>query len=367
MGAGHIWHHPISIFIVAEPMFSTAAMAAIGLAAARWAGRLMSAIRTHARREFIAGFDVKDFFGLQFAMAFFLAAWLPQEFEHYFIVTVPLLALTLASHWQEIPDRPQRERSLAGALLTLAALGTYVSFYEAYSREKNDGRIIHDVVVEKAAQYLEKATSPDDKIFVWGFSPWLYTYSHRRPAGRFVFTTYPIGFVPWFWQALDREPEHVVPGTMEQLLDDLDREKPAYVVDAGSIMMGRPMRAYQAALTWLQKGYCFDARFGSYDLYRRRPDSGTCASPDFPKQAATVDFFGAPLGVMTAIDIDLPTSRPLPAGDALKPVRFDYTTDVCIDRTPLWRARIPDRRTCNFDQNAIYDDPTLTFDERSSE
>lgn len=369
MGPGHTWHHPLYGEIAEGPLFAIGAAGVLALMATRWIRRIRLVGRSHSRADFLAGFDLRDYFELHFALAFLLAAWLPQEFQHYFIVPFPFLALVAACHVHQLRrSMKRREKVTKGLVLGITVLGTYASVALAYVREKDDGRVIHDAVLEKTAEYLEKQTTPNDKIFVWGFSPWLYTYSHRRPAGRFVFTTYPIGFVPWFWQAIDRERDHVVPGTMDQLLGDLDREKPAYVVDAGSVMMGRPMRAYAPSLLWLRKNYCFDARFGSYDLYKRRPASGLCPFGDvFPKQPQTVDFWGNPLLVFTTMDLDFPVARRLPPGNPKNPRRFDFTTDVCIDPTEKWRPFVPDHLTCNLDESEIYDNPVLMLEEPKAE
>ena len=42
--------------------------------------------------------DVRDYLGLQYLVAFALAASLPQMFQHYFMIVMPYLALTLAAY-----------------------------------------------------------------------------------------------------------------------------------------------------------------------------------------------------------------------------------------------------------------------------
>ena len=149
--------------------------------------------------------------------------------------------------------------------------------------EKVDGRVAHDRTVDDVSKVITATTAPRDRIFVWGFSPWVYQYSHRRPAGRFVFETYVTGFVPWFWEKLSVERARVVPGSVEVLLGDLDREKPTVVVDAGSIMPGKAHAGVRPLLAaWLRANYCFDVRIGAFDVYRRKaPGIADCVYPWF--------------------------------------------------------------------------------------
>jgi hypothetical protein len=81
---------------------------------------------------------------------------------------------------------------------------------------------------------------------------------------------------------------------VEALLGDLDRENPALVVDAGSVMMGRPMRAYEKPNAWLHAHYCFEVRIGALDVYRRKNGADACPTP-FPYPHVPVDWNGRPL------------------------------------------------------------------------
>ena len=129
------------------------------------------------------------------------------------------------------------------------------------------------------------------------------------------------GFVPWFWDDLEVEAARVVPGSMDALIDDLEREKPAVVVDAGSIMMARPLRMYAKPLAWLEQSYCFDVRVGALDVYRRKPDGATCATP-YPRPFEPVDWNGRVLPIPIPRTLDFDAARALPRGNYLKPVYF---------------------------------------------
>jgi 4-amino-4-deoxy-L-arabinose transferase-like glycosyltransferase len=318
---GGRWSLPVDV-LQRYPCFLLGTGAVVALTAARWSARASLAIRSRRLRALAVGFGKHDYIAMEFVFAFATAAVLPQFFEHYYLVPIPFLALALASVPPLAARLPRLEPYVRWSILGAAAVFVVGAVQTPWVREKPDGRVAHGPNVEQVGLYIAQHTAAEDRVFVWGFSPWLYEYSHRRPATRFVFTTYPIGFVPWFREALDIEPSRAVPGAMEELLDDLRRERPTYVVDAGSVAIARPMRAYTGPAALLRERYCFDVRIGSFDLYRIAPKEGTCDTPLFPRPADPVDHFDKPLSVEMPRVIDFDASYPLPTRMVGPPVRF---------------------------------------------
>lgn len=269
----------------------------------------------------VRGFGVRQYMALHFASALFTASAMYRFFPHYYLQAAPFMALCVG-----IVLRPLFRRSaLAGRAMVVAFMGCLLvgAGLGTYFGEKVDGRISHDRTVQDLSKVITATTKPEDKIFVWGFSPWIYEYSHRRPAGRYVFSTYVTGMVPWYWQKLDVERTRVVPGSMEALLGDLDREKPAVVVDAGSVMMARSMRLYEPSCKWLHENYCFELRIGALDLYRRKPANGECAVPVFPRPHPTVDYLSRAMGAVgTPVTVDFEQAERLPLGSYYRPIYF---------------------------------------------
>ena len=173
-----------------------------------------------------------------------------------------------------------------------------------------------------------------------GFSPWLYQYSHRRPAGRYVFETYVTGLVPWFWEKLGVERARIVPGSVDALLGDLDREKPAVVVDAGTIMLARPMRMYPRFSEWLHASYCFELRVGAFDVYKRKPEGTECEFPYYPRPFGAIDWNGRGLPLPMPKLADEELTRPLPHGNYFKPILVQGRADARrARRLPRQEAR----------------------------
>jgi hypothetical protein len=265
---------------------------------------------------------VTHFLALNFAAAVATAAGMYRFFPHYFLQALPFGALCAGSavtpllRSRRFGNAARRAGwALLGFLFFCGWLGTVFG-------EKVDGAVAHDRTVRDVSKLVEATTSPEDRVFVWGFSPWVYGYSHRRPAGRYVFETYVTGLVPWFWEKRSVERSRVVPGSVQALLGDLDREKPAVVVDAGSIMMARPIRAYAPFAQWLHADYCFDVRVGAFDVYRRKPPQSRCPVEYFPKPFAAIDWNGRGLPIPLPILADESLTRRLPNGNYFKPLWF---------------------------------------------
>jgi hypothetical protein len=305
-----------------EPSFFVLLTGLIALGAPWVSRRARAAWRDRSVWTLGRGFGFRQFLGLNLALALASGATMYRFFPHYFLQAWPFAALCAGAaaepfarsrRWQ-----PTWRRLSAGFL----GLVLFCGWQATVISEKVDGRVMHDRSVDEVSRLIAATTGPPDRIFVWGFSPWIYQYSHRRPAGRYVFETYVTGFVPWFWEKLSVERARIVPGSTEALLSDLDREKPVVVVDAGSVMLARPMRAYAPFAWWLHANYCFEVRIGAFDVYRRKPDAAACAYPWYPQPSVAVDWGGRRLWVPVPRVADEWLTRRLPPGDYYKPLWF---------------------------------------------
>ena len=294
----------------------------LAIAAPVVARRVRAACRERSAWALGRGFGTAHFLALNFAIALISAVAMYRFFSHYFLLAAPFAALcagaTSGSLARSIRWGPGVRR-IAWASLGLIL---FCGWLGSVAAEKVDGRVSYDRTVNDVSDYVAAITRPEDRIFVWGFSPWVYQFSHRRPAGRYVFETYVTGFVPWFWESLTVERARVVPGSPEALLGDLNREKPAVVVDAGSIMLARPMRMFASFASWLHANYCFVLRIGAFDVYSRKRGATECDYPYFPRPHAPIQWNGRSLPVLLPVLTDEALTRPLPQGNYFKAIWF---------------------------------------------
>ncbi len=150
----------------------------------------------------------------------------PRQWPHYFILCVPFFALGFALHFEDARDSSQKGTRLALAFLLsgLALVGVGRRLKEVTN--PNWGKSNHGGAICKAVADSSSAT---DSIFVWGFDGDLYVDCHRRPASRYVFTSMLAGVVPGEWRS--QRNEWVAPGTRAILKAELEREKPAVLLD----------------------------------------------------------------------------------------------------------------------------------------
>ncbi len=323
----HTTLEPLADHVKRMTSFVFVGVALLGASVAYAFQRTRAALRERSRHALLRGFGAERYLGAHALVATIAASSMYRFFPHYYLPALPFVALALAA-WiaRRVRTRLRRSDVLRVATAILVAGTVVAGGLQAYAYEKIDGQVTHGPIVKRVARYIEATTKPSATIFVWGFSPWLHEYSHRKAAGRYVFETYVTGFVPWFFDASPAtERARVVPGSLEALLGDLDREQPELVIDAGSVILARPMRAYAAAATWLHEHYCFELRISGYDVYRKMP-AGGCADATFPAVHAPVDFYGLPMQVPMPLLTDEAAARPLCPHDDDDPMWFPGTT-----------------------------------------
>ncbi|MEO7114059.1 MAG: glycosyltransferase family 39 protein, partial [Polyangiaceae bacterium] len=156
------------------------------------------ATRTDAFFALIRGFGPREYLACHLALALLSATAMYRFFPHYYLQAAPFMSLCVAGIVSRLANRRgDRGWSVRAVTVVFMCFVLFVSALACDFGERIDGRVSHDCTVTDVAKLITATTKPDDKIFVWGFSPWIYGYSHRRAAGRYVFETYVTGFVPW--------------------------------------------------------------------------------------------------------------------------------------------------------------------------
>jgi hypothetical protein len=113
---------------------------------------------------------------------------------------------------------------------------------------------IADIMIGRdhlAASKLMAAMSTEkEPVFVWGFAPQLYVLAQRRPATRFTFTALLSG------QTVEGRFIKTDPRLWDLLKADLEKERPALVLDASSLFLkDQPLEKYPEFRAWLMERY----------------------------------------------------------------------------------------------------------------
>lgn len=219
-----------------------------------------------------------SWFGVAQAVAAFGGALFTfRFFPHYFVEFFPFAAIIVgyvAAQPLDRVDADDRPGLVSAGTMVIGGIVMLVIANSALARNvrirRETDRWYQDPAADPIVRYVAERTTPDQTIFVWGFRAETYLSSHRFPGSRYVYTVYPAGVVPWFQATHEEEERRVVPGSREQLLEDLDHDQPELVIDAGRSMNGRYMYNYPMLRTYLDRKYCFMRYVDGEPVYRRR-------------------------------------------------------------------------------------------------
>lgn len=191
-----------------------------------------------------------------------------RDFDHYYWIAVPwfgllvgLLAEKSAPALREA-SRLQQLGYCASLLVPLVIFSEVAwsmrsSHLYGWAGQPRVMAALNDHDREPApCRLIREHTSPDDAIFIWGFRAELYVSCKRRPATRYVFTTFVAGYVPWNDRSTKEEEDALsVPGSRAILLAELEANKPPIIVDAFRSMGYRSITRYPEFATYLAFHY----------------------------------------------------------------------------------------------------------------
>lgn len=198
-----------------------------------------------------------------------------RDFDHYTIQAMPGLALACgwitarlianSAAW----SRPAR-RALLVALILVPASIAAVAVHRARHLNADDEPAI------KIGALIREATSPEDRIFVWGYAPELHLFAERLPNTRFVYAVFLTGLVPWTnLDPLKNTDYAIVPGAWDAFWSDFEARRPAIIVDTRSIRgFGKyPLRKQARLHSIVERDYAeLDAEVTSplgFGVYKR--------------------------------------------------------------------------------------------------
>jgi hypothetical protein len=190
-------------------------------------------------------------------------------YGHYFLMMLPALVVLggiAADRWLGEPMLARRWRLLAG-VTAAGAIGFLIAAMVYEGSTSTFWRPIPDYRL--AGDYVRQRTSPEDRVFVWGWFPALYLAADRCPSTRFVYTHVLAG---------EHGRSQNVPEGWQMLLDDLTREPPLYVLDTSpgnyTSFAGLSIDRYPRLAEFVHRGYQVEAEVEGIRIYRRRTELG---------------------------------------------------------------------------------------------
>ncbi|PYI59266.1 MAG: hypothetical protein DMC59_06210, partial [Verrucomicrobia bacterium] len=120
-------------------------------------------------------------------------------------------------------------------------------------------------------QRIVEETNPNDRIFVWGTSPQLYSFSGRRMATRFVSCTHLVGAYASRPREVRDRGQSVIPETWQMFQADWEAHPPALIIDMSTVdpfWSAHPMTRYPVLRACLPR-YRVEGVIDGETIYRR--------------------------------------------------------------------------------------------------
>ena len=182
-------------------------------------------------------------------------------FPRYYFQILPVVVLLAARGFAEM-----RGRRRVVALLLLIPLARFAPTYFLAARDAGWRDIAMDRDSRAAARMVREAAKPGDTLFVWGFRPEIYVYSHLPAATRFL-DSQPLTGVP-----ADRHLTQSTPVETEESRPrraELAASRPTFVVDGlGEYNRRLAVTEFGDLRAWMG-GYREVGRSAGSVIYRR--------------------------------------------------------------------------------------------------
>lgn len=201
------------------------------------------------------------------------AAWVGFRFyKGYFLPVAAPLCLLAAAPWGLLGARYRGPNWLRGvAAVVLAGLVVRQVYWIDHVRDSRS--YARDRGARTIAEHVAKHTDPNDQIWIWGWHLWgVYALADRMSASR-VYKSLGLITPPndntWRRPGTD---DYFVDGPAAQLLlDDLRRNRPAYIVLGSSV----PHHDFDELRKLLRREYRRDRRvkLGRVQFWQRRDDA----------------------------------------------------------------------------------------------
>lgn len=207
-------------------------------------------------------------------------------FFSYFLMALPPLSLLMLPGFLALLDgqRGRIPHQLAVSVaLTLLLCTAFAIVAIRWASITPNGRR-EQTAAQAVGTYIRSHSTPEDRIFVWGAAPEIYSFSHRVIGTRFVFCNYHTGKI-WGGHLTDVDAtdtdSHIIPRAWEQLMQDLQQHPPLFVVDSAAGRFDRfdrhPISRYPKLAALIGSRYDLVAVVSGVPIYRRH--HGDVAQP----------------------------------------------------------------------------------------
>lgn len=207
-------------------------------------------------------------------LAFALVAAFPgfRFYPHYFIQCYPPLVYLAYRGWENLTRIP-RLKKIGLALSCLGVLIPNLLLGKILRTETNKD---YDPVNQKVGEYIKKNSKEGDTVFIWGWGHGIYYFSGRGQGSRFMHSDPLSGRIsasdPTSY-GLKEAQSHTRPEYWDFFLQDMQRNKPLYVVDTSPANIHDygyfPLEAYPVLYKYLQGHYRLETTLDGVKIYRR--------------------------------------------------------------------------------------------------
>jgi 4-amino-4-deoxy-L-arabinose transferase-like glycosyltransferase len=184
-------------------------------------------------------------------------------FGHYYIQLIPPLAL-LAAGALSRGSRAWARRGVAFALMVGVLFSAAGYFFHPGVQEPN---------YQSVSRYLATTTNPDDPIYVWGSVPEIYWASGRRPATRFLTSSFMTGTYPGRPPA-DANTGADTAAAWEDFYADFTAHPPKYFVDTSPAKVRNaqyyPISDFPRLEHIVDTQYKYVVTIDGIDVYKRK-------------------------------------------------------------------------------------------------
>jgi len=230
--------------------------------------QVVETLRSFRRRRAVPNEQV---FLILWLILSYLAIFIGWRFPgHYHLAVLPPLSILAGQAFSRFVAEQRRSpqphwrwiRAGIIAAAALPAIGFLIGALVVRTQTLNFLPIVQHIVEE---------TSPNDRIFVWGSCPQLYSFSGRRMATRFVSCSHLVGAYASRPREVTDRGKSLLPRTWEMFQADWEAHPPVLIIDMSTVdrfWAVHPMTRYPVLRAFLGE-YRVESVINGKTIYRR--------------------------------------------------------------------------------------------------